>query len=459
VKREIDLLVEGGHVITVDAAGRRFENGSIAVDGGKIAAVGPASELAQVYAARRTLSAKDCIIIPALIDSHLHPGLYFFSRMLGGEAREKPGPLAFGGQVERFLMVFQNMAPLSRAQSRASAAAALLSSLKSGVTFFCDGAMGEPIGLAQAARDIGIGGFVTYDFGFDLAFDLDNPQASPTPRTDSKDVIARAGESVAAINDHGQVRGFYNVIADLTASDDLIAGLAERARSEGTLFASHTSSMGKHDEVSRRIFGKSSTARMADLGAFGPNFVGAHMGFLDADDVARLAQSGGHVAHCPGTAMGSGKGVVSRKSMLDLRTAGVNICLGVDSPQWAALPEQMRLTFYGHKDATQDDRVFPSDEVLAMATRNAARALGVLEERGSIEPGKVADLTVIDVSDSRYGPFADPLFGFVRAGHSGDVRDVIVGGEIKVRDGKTLGLDEAGIVARALEAGREYLSI
>ena len=77
----------------------------------------------------------------------------FFSRMLGGEARDKPGPLAFGGQVERFLMVFQNMAPLSRTQSRASAAAALLSSLKSGVTCFCDGAMGDPVGLAEAAQE------------------------------------------------------------------------------------------------------------------------------------------------------------------------------------------------------------------------------------------------------------------------------------------------------------------
>jgi len=317
--------------------------------------------------------------------------------------------------------------------------------------------MGDPVGLAEAARDIGVGGFVTYDFGFDLAFDLDHPQNAPVRRADSKDVIARAGDSVAAINDHGQVRGFYNVIADLTASDELIAGLVERAQSEGTLFTSHTSSMGKHDEVSRRIFGKSSTARMADIGALAPNFVGAHMGFLEEEDVNLLARSGGHVAHCPGTAMGSGKGVISRKSMIELRAAGVNICLGVDSPQWAALPEQMKLTFYGHKDATQDDRVFPSDEILAMATRNAARALGVLHERGSIEPGKVADLTVIDVSDSRYGPFADPWFGFVRVGHSGDVRDVIVDGEIKVRAGKALDLDEPEIVACALEAGQEYL--
>ena len=113
MKKEIDLLVEGGLVLTVDAAGRRIENGAVAVDGGKVAAVGPTAEIVQAYTARRTLSAKDCIVIPALIDAHLHPGLYFFSRMLGGEAREKPGPLAFGGQVERFLMVFQNMAPLS----------------------------------------------------------------------------------------------------------------------------------------------------------------------------------------------------------------------------------------------------------------------------------------------------------------------------------------------------------
>jgi cytosine/adenosine deaminase-related metal-dependent hydrolase len=196
---------------------------------------------------------------------------------------------------------------------------------------------------------------------------------------------------------------------------------------------------------------------MADLGALAPNFLGAHMGFLGEEDVVRLAESGGHVAHCPGTAMGSGKGVVSRKSMLDLRAAGINICLGVDSPQWASLPDQMKLTFYGHKDATQDDRVFPSDEVLAMATRNAAAALGVLHERGSIEPGKVADITVIDISDSRYGPFADPWFGFVRAGHPGDVRDVIVEGRIKVRNGQAIGLDEPAIVAQALEAGREYL--
>jgi len=85
-------------------------------------------------------------------------------------------------------------------------------------------------------------------------------------------------------------------------------------------------------------------------------------------------------------------------------------------------------------------------------------AVGVLHERGSIEPGKVADLSVIDISDFRFGPFADPWFGFVRAGYPGDVRDVIVGGQMKVRNGQALGSDESGIVTRAWEAGRDYLA-
>jgi 5-methylthioadenosine/S-adenosylhomocysteine deaminase len=111
--------------------------------------------------------------------------------------------------------------------------------------------------------------------------------------------------------------------------------------------------------------------------------------------------------------------------------------------------EAMRQAAFLHKLQTGDPRVIPARTALEMATREGARALGLEQSIGSLEPGKRADLIVVDMSSARQTPVYDPISHLVYATHGDDVRTTIVNGRVLMRDRKVLTLDESAVLADA----------
>jgi|GEM_PF-1563662 len=449
-----DLIVEAGHIATVDPALGRIRDGAVAVRGGTIAAAGPRAAIHAQWHADAVHRHPRALMVPGLIDAHVHPGLFFFARLAPVPTPEQPGLLARGGQIERFLNLLSGGLRLDAEQTRIAARASLLRALESGVTYFNDAAAGDTDGLAAAAREVGLRGVLTYDFGADLGFDLAHAPPRQIRTAEVDRLLARAQAVVARHHGKDGMQCWYNLLCDLNASDALYLETTRLARRDGVGINTHTATVRRHEEVSQRCFGRGSVRRLLEMGVLGSHWIGAHMGFMATQDMAGLAAAGAHVAHCPATSMGSGKGIIAGGAIPALRRAGVNVALGTDSAQWPDLPRQMSMAYYAHKEALADDAVFAPDEVLHMATLAGAAACGEAARRGSIGVGKTADLALIDTDTLAFAPFDDPLLAWLRTGSGAQA--VYVEGRLRVREGRAVDIDRAAVLREAQAAAQAF---
>jgi cytosine/adenosine deaminase-related metal-dependent hydrolase len=169
----------------------------------------------------------------------------------------------------------------------------------------------------------------------------------------------------------------------------------------------------------------------------GPDLLCAHCVEVDDGEIALLAERDVPVAHCPRSNAVLGCGVAP---LADLRAAGVRVGLGTDSP--ASTPsfdmfEELRAAVYASRARERRPGALTAEEALRLATVDAARALGLDGDIGTLAPGKRADLTVLSLSGSPYHPVEDPAAAVVFGGSPDRVLETIVDGETRHRRGET----------------------
>jgi 5-methylthioadenosine/S-adenosylhomocysteine deaminase len=205
------------------------------------------------------------------------------------------------------------------------------------------------------------------------------------------------------------------------------------------------------DEIRDSItsYGMRPLQRLKNLGLLGPNFIAVHAVHLTPEEIALLAQHGCHVAHCPTSNLKLASGLAPLHA---LSQAGVNIGLGTDSAasnNRLDLFSELRLAALLGKCGANDAAAFPAQQALEMATINAARALGLEKKIGSLEIGKRADITAINLNSLELSPCYNPLSHITYAAGREQVSHVWVDGEMRVENGSLLGIDTAEIMARA----------
>jgi cytosine/adenosine deaminase-related metal-dependent hydrolase len=170
-----------------------------------------------------------------------------------------------------------------------------------------------------------------------------------------------------------------------------------------------------------------------------------------ADERRRLAASGTHVVHCPSSNLKLGSGIAPIPEML---AEGIHVALGADGAPCNNNLDgfvELRLAALLHKPRA-GATAMPALTALELATLGGAAALGLEREIGSLEPGKRADLIVVEPRTPHATPSFDPISTLVYATQSRDVRDVVVDGRVLVRDGELTaltGLDRDEVVATA----------
>ena len=169
----------------------------------------------------------------------------------------------------------------------------------------------------------------------------------------------------------------------------------------------------------------------------GPELLCAHCVHLDDDEIALLARLDVPVAHCPRSNALLGCGTAP---LAELRAAGVRVGLGTDSP--ASTPsfdawEELRTAVYMSRAREQRPDALDADGALRLATLDAARAIGLADEVGSLTPGKRADLTVLSLAGSPYDPVEDPAVAAVFGGSPTGILETIVDGSTRYRQGET----------------------
>jgi 5-methylthioadenosine/S-adenosylhomocysteine deaminase len=192
-----------------------------------------------------------------------------------------------------------------------------------------------------------------------------------------------------------------------------------------------------HDEIveSQAQFNLRPLQRLAQFGLLGPNFLAAHCVHLLDSEIDMLADFGCHVAHCPSSNLKLASGIAPISKLL---AKGVNVGLGTDgaaSNNRLDIFAEMRLSALLAKGLSEDATVIPAHQALEMATISAAKAMGLDEKIGSIEIGKLADLTAVKLSESIINPCYDPISHLVYTCGREHVSHTWVAGELRYSSG------------------------
>ena len=183
--------------------------------------------------------------------------------------------------------------------------------------------------------------------------------------------------------------------------------------------------------------GRGAIGALAEAGVLGPSVVVAHCVHVTDEEIALLAETGTAVAHCPRSIALLGCGVAP---LAALREAGVTVCIATDSP--ASTPsfdmfDELRAAVMAARARERRPDALTTTDALEFATLGGARALGLEDEIGSLEVGKLADLAVVSLAHSPFLPWEDPVGAVVLGGSPDRVLATLVGGEERYRRGGT----------------------
>ena len=298
---------------------------------------------------------------------------------------------------------------------------------------------------------------------------------APRPDRDARNVPPRRHEDVEEMGPRGQRsnqgvvrsahagrvgRSSFSLVIDPTdvgsVSDDLYKEMSALSRTHSIPITMHCAEV-KADRVFFASVGHTPMSYCEEVGLLGPQTVLVHMVHLDDTDIAKLAETNTHIAHCPTSNAKLASGICRVR---DLQKAGVNVGLGTDGAPCNNsndLMQEMKLAAIIHKAVSYDPTAVPAENVLEMATINGAKALGLKDSIGSLEVGKKADFVAVDVRSVGMQPWFSPVSAVVYSATGRDVDMVVVDGKIVVRGGKLLTMDEEEIIAEAEKRSKEVV--
>ena len=427
--REVDLIVTGGTVVTVDAGGRVIENGAVAIDGADIAAVDTAAAVAKQFHGRDTIDASGQIILPGLINTHTHAPMVLYR----GLADDLPLMEWLNNYV--FPAESKTVSPeFVRAGTRLAA----LEMIESGTTTFADMYYFEEE-IARETRRAGLRGVLGQTI---IQFPVADAK---TPA----DALARAEVFIKEFKGDSLITPAVAPHAIYTLDGPTLRAARDLSRRHDVPTLIHLAE--SHDElrVAEERRAVSPVAYLEGLGFLGPGVVGAHGVWVSDADIQVLKTRNVGISHNPESNMKTASGTAPVPAYL---RAGVSVGLGTDgaaSNNDLDMFEAMRIAALVHKNQTVDPSTLSARTALEMATIRGARVLGMDARVGSLEAKKRADLITVSVSGARQTPMYDPISHLVYVIHGDDVRNTIVNGRVLMRDRKVLTLDEGAVIADA----------
>jgi 5-methylthioadenosine/S-adenosylhomocysteine deaminase len=429
------LRIAGGQYLTPETT---VETGDVLVDQdtGEILSVG------DVENGDETLNATDCVVIPGLVNAHTHAAM----TLLRGYADDEP--------LESWLRehVWPAEAQLTTEDIRAGTNLALCEMVRSGTTAFCDMYFEEPA-VAAAVEEGGLRALLGHGIvtvGKDeegVAAELEEGLGFARGYRD-RDTRANDGtESTEGSEGESRVRTASMPHSLTTVADDAIEECVAAAEDLDVPIHYHANETeGEVDPIVSEC-GVRPLEYADERGLLGTRNFLAHGVHLDDREIDLLAERDTGVVHCPASNMKLASGMAPVQDLLD---AGVTVGLGTDgaaSNNDLDLFDELRDAAMVGKLAADDASAVAAPDVLEMATRGGAELLGF--DSGRIEPGRNADLAVVDFSASHLTPVHDPVSHLVYAARGSDVRHTICDGQVLMRDRELTILDEDAIRTEA----------
>jgi 5-methylthioadenosine/S-adenosylhomocysteine deaminase len=424
-----DLLIEAGWVVPVEPRGAVLENHAVAIRDGAIIALLPIADARTRFTAAETVSRPDGVLLPGLVNAHCHNPM----TLLRGVADDLP--LKTWLQDHIWPIEAAVIAPDFVADGIALAIAEMLR----GGTTCCNENYFFPDVQAATYKRHGfraLVGFPVIDF--------------PTAWAKSDDeYFDKAGEVHDQWRHDPLVGTAFAPHAPYTVSDSSFERIRMLADQLDVPVHLHLHETAQEVEQSQEKHGQRPIARMDRLGLFNDRLIAVHMTQLTDAEIALCAQRGVSVVHCPESNLKLASGFCPAAK---LRQSGVNLAIGTDgcaSNNDLDMFGETRTAALLAKAVAGDASALDAADALHAATLGGARALGFDHLVGSIEPGKQADLVVVDMAQIETQPLHHVVSQLVYATGRQQVSDAWIAGKPKLRDRMLVDMDAAALVANA----------
>ena len=442
------LKIEGAaFVVTVDAERRIVRDGTVVVEGSRIARVGRASELAGVPA-DRVIDASGMVVTPGFINGHLHVSYAHAVRGLFPDDLPSPDYLA---------AVFALQGAMTDEEEFATSFLGITELLLGGTTCFLDPGSTKYL---DACLDAYERSGVRAVLGKQVA-DRENPTNLPV--SDTSDAVREVDRVIAAYDGRleGRVRAWAMPFSADYASQDLLVEAKAVADSRGVGLTLHHANSDESVAYFAERYGRRPTEYLEDIGVVGPNVVLSHIIGLNAGEIGVMARTGTAGVMNPTAALKSGYGITSRGKLPELLEAGVTVGLGTDAGNNSNLIETLRSVYLAatlFKDARRSTATVPAEKALEMATIDGAAALGLVGEIGSVEAGKKADLVLFDTRRPEWRSLINPVNNLVYGADGRSVHTVVVDGRVVVEDHRPTFVDVGTLIEQVQHVGAGLLA-
>ncbi len=437
---DVDILVQNGLVVTIDERQPVIEDGAVAVNAGRIVAVGPTAEVAGQYRAKKVLDARRKAVMPGFVDTHHH-----FLQNFHKGTRDDLTLLDWidNVSVPRIRVAVQDyLTGVYDIQIHASKLGCV-DAIKAGITTI--------LNMEWATHPSVIDVFEQAGIRVRHTITMTDQWISPEVILPHDRLLALADELLERCRSsvNGRVSFSYGLACPNSCSVGLIKEARALADRNQVPIHIHIAETKYEWDNIHNLFGTTPTGHLHNLGLLGPDVQGAHSIWLSDEDIELYRGTGTKVAHNPECNMKIADGIAPITKMLE---AGVVVSLGTDScavNDNMDMFEAMRTAAFLQKVTTMNPAALPASTTLRMATLGGAEALGMAAEIGSLEVGKKADLILVDLSGAHMRPINNLENSLVYCANANDVHTVICDGQVVMEDRRILTLDEEEWVSQA----------
>jgi 5-methylthioadenosine/S-adenosylhomocysteine deaminase len=432
--QRVDTLLVGGTVVTMNTAFDVYTDGAVAIQAGKIIAVGPRDVISQDYEADEVIDCAGQYVLPGLVNAHTHVPMTLL-RGLADDLRLDVWLMGYCMPTEREFVTPEFC--------RLGTQIACAEMIRSGVTAFADMYYYES-DVASATAEAGLRGVLGQTV-------LKFPSPDAASYEDSMDYVARF---IEAWKGHPLITPAIAPHAPYSTTPEILRECAQVAVAYDVPLLIHIAETRLEVDDNLTNYGETVVPYAKKAGLFEAKVLAAHCIHINGGEMNLLRENRATVAHCPTSNLKLAAGIAQVQQMLDLR---LTVGIGTDGPASnndLDMFEEMRLAAILAKTAANDPTALPARQALLMATRQGAEALFLGDKTGSLEVGKSADLITLTARPVHNMPqfHRDPDLVYSRivyAGKSSDVRDVMCNGRWLMRDQALLTLDEPALLQAA----------
>jgi 5-methylthioadenosine/S-adenosylhomocysteine deaminase len=425
----VDLLVLNGTLVTMDKERHVIQDAGVAVEHGRIVAVGSSADIIRMYSAPERIDASGKLIIPGLINGHTHVPMTLFRGLADDlDLQEWLTKYIFPAEAKNVTEEFV----------RAGTRLGLAEMIRGGTTTYCDMYYFEDA-IADETSKAGVRGVLGETV-------IDFPVADNKTNAEAMAYVERYVQKwkgneliVPAVAPH----------APYTVSEEHLKAIRAFSDRTGAPIVTHISETKREVDDSLKAKGASPVDYLSRIGFLNDRVIAAHMVWPNAGEISILKKAGVGVVHNPQSNMKLASGVAPVPKMI---AEGLRVGLGTDgaaSNNDLSMWEEMDTAAKLHKLISGDPKVMTAEQAFELATIGGARALHMEKEIGSIEKGKRADLVLVNRDALNQIPLYNVYSDLVYATKASDVETVIINGRVVMRDRRLLTLDEAAIKADA----------